>query len=222
MQENETVDSKETPENENPQALGTSDDQTTGSEEVTEPEKSDEQSDASASPEELEKLRKELDQIKMERNMLKNKQDEERKKRLEDEGNFKQLAEEAQAELQRIKEEQEQRDAYEEAKSLRQKFIDEYDGDDKVKEAARALIAKNEANLSWGEASTEQEAKQQIHQQLDALKDVLGVTSEEGADDDISVHPNNPAINTVRPTSNKSAAELRKEYEAQGLIAPPR
>lgn len=193
----ETVEVENTPtENDTITAQGTTEADATGST-VSEPENTEQAQGSTVSQAELDRIRKELDQIKMERNQLKNKQEEDRKKALEEQGNWKQIAEENQAKLEQIELEKEQAAAVQEASKLREKFIDSYP-DETVKKAAKALIERNPSNLSWGDVETEDQAKENIFSQLDALKETLGITSEAKDDEDFSpeILANNPSTNT--------------------------
>lgn len=222
--ENETVEeTKLTAENENLDAQGTTEDLTTGSADVRESESIAEEA---ISKDEYEKLQKELDQIKMERNMLKNKTQEEHKARLEEEGEFKSLYEETKTELEAIRVEAERKEAESYNQSLRDKFIEEY-SDSKVKEAAKALLKNNPNNLWWGsDAANEVDAKDQIFKQLDSLKETLGVITEEKQEqDDTSVHANNPSTPLdpeAAQYANMSAEEMRQALIAEGLMGESR
>lgn len=183
-------------ENEAIAAQGTTEAEATGST-VSEPENAEQAQGSTASQAELDRIRKELDQIKMERNQLRNKQEEDHKKALEEQGNWKQIAEENQAKLEQIELEREQANAVKEASQLRESFIDAYP-DETVKKAAKALIERNPSNLSWGDVETEDQAKDNIFSQLDALKETLGIISEAKDEGDFSpeILANNPSTNT--------------------------
>ena len=164
------------------------------------------------SREEYEKVQKELQKLEMERNQLRNKQEEDRKKALEEQGNWKQIAEENQAKLEQIELEREQANAVKEASALRESFIDAYP-DETVKKAAKALIERNPSNLSWGDVETEDQAKENIFSQLDALKETLGIISEAKDDEDFSpeILANNPSTNTnTDPVETLSWEKMRE------------
>ena len=228
VEENETVAGDTTTENENTDAQGTTADNATDSTDATEGSENTGESTVSADElqKQIETLEKEKQKVEMERNLLKNKQEEERKKQLEDEGNWKQLAEEREAELQRLQQEREAESAYKEAEKLRRRFIEEYP-DEKVRKAAEALVDKNPSNLSWGDVQTEDEAKQAIFSQMDAIKETLGIISSEQENQDTQpqVHANNPAT-TMPPELNKyanmSSDEMRKVLASEGLIGESR
>ena len=208
----ETVEVENTPtENDNVAAQGTTEADATGST-VSGPENSEQASTPTDSQAELDRVRKELDQIKMERNLLKNKQEEDRKRALEEQGNWKQIAEENQAKLEQIELEREQANAVKEASALRESFIDAYP-DETVKKAAKALIERNPSNLSWGDVETEDQAKENIFSQLDALKETLGIISEAKDDEDFSpeILANNPSTNTnTDPVETLSWEKMRE------------
>lgn len=222
--ENETPEEvNSTSENENIDAQGTTEAPATGSHDV---EESESTTDV-VSKEEYEKLQKNLEKMKMERNMLRNKTEEEHKARLEEEGEFKTLYEETKAELEAIRQQDEQRDIAEYNNNLREQFIDEY-SDPKVKEAAKALLKNNPNNLWWnGEAQNEIEAKEQVFKQLDAIKETLGILGDtEGQEESApSVHANNPSTpidSELSRYNNMSFEEMREALAAEGLIADSR
>lgn len=127
-------------------------------------------------------LRKQLQQIEMERNMLRNKNKE-----------FTDAAETArQAELsetQRLQEQlntlQAERDQLE-ARQMRENFINEYP-DEATRQIARNLLAKNESAIAWGDVADVEAAKAEVFSQLDALKGPTAPVTNP------TVHANNPA-----------------------------
>lgn len=164
----------------------------------------------------IETERKERQKIEMERNQLKNKQEEERKKALEDQGNWKQIAEEREAELEAIRAESEAKKQLEEANSLRDSIIGKYPNET-VRKAAQALVEANPYNLVWGsDVETEDQAASEINAQLDKMASSLGVTQDqtEDTDNEPSVHPNNPASDGGEITLDKlktmTAEEMKK------------
>lgn len=191
MQENDTPIDGETV---TPEAQGITETPATDSS-VQEPENTVEDT---VSKEELSRVQKELEQLKMERNLLRNKQEEDRKKQLLEENEFKTLYEETQAELAQIKADKEEQEALEQANKLRSKFINEYP-DPTVRKAAEKLVEKNPSNLSWGNVETEEDARQAIHSQLDAIRESLGIVSEDTEDTDVSITANNPSVRNTTP-----------------------
>lgn len=196
MQEDQETPEQETGETKEAQAQGTAENQVADSLLPEESEKNEQDEvDLGQLKAELETERKERQKVEMERNQLRNKQEEDRKKYLEEQGNYKELYEEREAELERIKAEAEAAEAEKAYYGLRDSFIDEYP-DEKVREAAKALVQKNPNNLIWSNtAETETDAKADIHAQLDALKDTLGVLGsqdQDNEDSDVSIDGNNP------------------------------
>ena len=184
-----------------PTAQGITETPDTDSTTVTGSEKTTEEVAVEESPEEL---RKRLAQAQMELNQKRNALAEIEKQK--EEARLAELSE-----VERLREELAKREAEDEqrqAEALRNKFIDEY-GDPKAAEAAKKLVAENPANLSWGEVQTEEEAKAAIHRQMDAMKAMLPVTTEEEPTGEIS--PNNPEYRIGDVDITKlSAAELRE------------
>lgn len=161
---------------------------------------------------EYDKVQKELQKLEMERNNLRNRQEEDRRKALEESNEFKTLYEETQAKLAEIEQAKEQETAVKEASELRESFIDAYP-DETVKKAAKALIERNPSNLSWGDVETEDQAKENIFSQLDALKETLGIISEAKDDEDFSpeILANNPSTNTnTDPVETLSWEKMRE------------
>lgn len=197
--DNETVQVENTiTENEDVAAQGTTDSNATGS--LTgEPESTVQTplEESTVSKAEYDKIQKELQKLEMERNNLRNRQEEDRRKSLEESNEYKTLYEETQARLAEIEQVKEQETAVKEASKLREDFIDAYP-DETVKKAAKALIERNPSNLSWGDVETEDQAKENIFSQLDALKETLGIISEAKDEGDFSpeILANNPSTNT--------------------------
>lgn len=193
MQEDQETPEQETGETKEAQAQGTAENQVADSLLPEESEKNEQDEvDLGQLKAELETERKERQKVEMERNQLRNKQEEDRKKQLEEEGNFKALYEEKEAELQRIKEEAELREAEQAYYNMRDDFINQYP-DERVRKAAKALVDKNPSNIIWdSNAQTEEDAKQSIHSQLDALRDTLGIISSEQEEEAPEIDGNNP------------------------------
>jgi hypothetical protein len=207
----------ETPqgESENLDAQGITESPATDSPSVEESEKLEEgQSPEAISREEYDKLQKELKKLEMERNHLRNKQEEERRKQLEESNEFKTLYEETQAKLAEIEAQKEAEETLKSAQKLRESFINEYP-DEAVRKAAKALIERNPSNIAWGDVETEDQAKTQIFEQLDALKETLGIIGSEDTEEPYpQINPNNPATSQGNPELDKlkslSSDELRK------------
>lgn len=212
--DNETVQVENTnTENEDVAAQGTTDSNATGS--LTgEPESTVQTppEESTVSKAEYDKIQKELQKLEMERNNLRNRQEEDRRKSLEESNEYKTLYEETQARLAEIEQAKEQETAVKEASKLRENFIDSYP-DEMVKKAAKALIERNPSNLSWGDVETEDQAKENIFAQLDALKETLGIISEAKDDEDFSpeILANNPSTNTnTDPVESLSWEKMRE------------
>lgn len=162
-----------------------------------------EQTETKAEPDELEKLRKELNKAQMEINQRRNKEkelDEARNKAeikaLEDEGKFKELAEKyaQDAETRATAERQK------EAEDFRSKIFDEYGAE--VADKAKKL------GLYWDDAPDFETAGAQLRAKLDVLK---GDTAISTPKDDTEIHPNNPSS---LDDKSKTYASLDEELEA--------
>lgn len=202
----------ETPQGEtqSAEALGTEQLPATGSE--TQPEsKADVQPVDSVDPKtetntvdpEVEKLRKENQKLEMERNMLRNKQQEEEVERLKESENYKELAERYQNELTEIQQQQEEQKAIEEARAFRDEVIDSYP-DQRTKEMAKKLLAKNPSAIVWGNVETFDDAKAQLVEQLDSIKETINPNNEA----DPVVVGNNPAPSAPQQIERSEAVEL--------------
>lgn len=203
MQETETVTQTE---NEETQAQGITESQATDSQSVEESESNVSQDTNSEESLDAAKLKKELDQARMELNQKRNALAEVEKQK--EEARLAELSE-----VERLREELAQRDeerAQQEAIALRDRFINEYP-DEKAREAAKKLVAENPSNLSWGDVQTEDEAKAAIHRQMDAIKAVIGTSEPEEQEGDYTVHSNNPAERIGdRQLETLSAAQMRE------------
>lgn len=201
----------ETPtgETQNAEALGTEQQPATGSEQVSESKADvqtvdsvDQKTETKSS--EVEEMRKQLQKLEMERNMLRNKQQEEEIKRLEETENYKELAEKYQSELTQVQQAQESEKAIAEARKFRNEVIDSYP-DTKTKEIAKKLLAKNEQAITWGDVETFDDAKVQLIEQLDAIKETV---STEAPEQDPVVGGNNPAPSSPQRVSREEAVEI--------------
>jgi len=132
-------------------------------------------------------LQKELDKLRMELNMRRNKEKEEELRRLEDTDNYKELADRYKAELEETQRQREQEEALDEARKFRNEVIDSFE-DEKTREAAKRLIAENELALSWGDADSYEAAREQLNKQLSTLRDVVNPAQPQP-----EVDANNPA-----------------------------
>jgi len=132
-------------------------------------------------------LQKELDKLRMELNMRRNKEKEEELRRLEDTDNYKELADRYKAELEETQRQREQEEALDEARKFRNEVIDSFE-DEKTREAAKRLIAENELALSWGDADSYEAAREQLNKQLNTLRDVVNPAQPQP-----EVDANNPA-----------------------------
>lgn len=207
----------ETPqgENENLDSQGTTEAPATGSaSEIEGPESIEEGVKPDAiSAEEYAKLQKRLQQTEMERNNLRNKQEAERLKALEEQGEWEKIAKENQEKLDAIEAEREAAESVKEATALREKIISEYPNE-AVRKAAKALIERNPSNIAWGDVGSEEEAKSSIFTQLDALQESMGLSTESDSDEGYEVSANNPSTGLGNPELDKlksmSADDLRK------------
>jgi len=146
-------------------------------------------------------LQKELDKLRMELNMRRNKEKEEELKRLEDTDNYKELADRYKAELEEAQRRQEEQEAVEEARKFRDEVLASYP-DEKTREAANRLLKENDTALNWGNADTYEAARAELNRQLDALKEVV---SPEGAQPEVDA--NNPAPNGATPQDRQAMIE---------------
>lgn len=159
---------------------------------------------------EAEKLRKENNKLQMELNLRRKREKEleEAKKQaelkaLEDQGEYKTVAEKLQEELAAYKKKEEEQTI----NGLRDSVLNEFPKE--VADAARDL------DLWWGEAETTDDAQEQLRTKLQALAKRLVVEKKQEDDEEITVHPNNPNINSGALTEAEQLAamsvdELRK------------
>lgn len=201
----------ETPQGEtqSAEALGTEQLPATGSEQVPES-KTDVQTVDSVDPEtktdspdpaEVERLRKEIQKIEMERNMLRNKQQEEEVERLKEAENYKELYEKTQSELQEIQSQTEAQKAADEARKFRDEVINSYP-DVRTQEVAKKLLAKNESAIAWGDVETFDDARAQLIEQLDTIKETVSTDQP-----DPVVSGNNPAPMSPASLSREEAVQ---------------
>ena len=155
--------------------------------------------DSTLDPVEVARLQKELDKRQMEINMLRNREKEEEIKRLEDQENYKELADKYRSELEAAQAAREQEEAIAEARRLRDEVINSYE-DPKTVEAARKLLSENDTAFNWGDAETIDQAKGAIQKQLDTLRAVVSPEP-----DQPEIHGNNPA---PAPAANDRDAAL--------------
>ena len=210
MQDTATPDTGETKASE---ALGTEQQPATGSSASESESKTDVQPvdsvdtetntkpDSTLDPVEVARLQKELDKRQMEINMLRNREKEEEIKRLEDQENYKELADKYRSELEAAQAAREQEEAIQEARRLRDDVINSY-GDPKTVEAAKKLLSENDAAFNWGDAETVDQAKGAIQKQLDTLRAVVSPEQEQP-----EVHSNNPAPQNPADHDRSSALE---------------
>lgn len=151
---------------------------------------------AQTTEESPEELRKQLQKLEMERNLQRNKLE-----KFEREQEEKRKAE--LTEVERLREELEQLQSAEsqrEAKNFRDKIIsDELKDNPAALKAVKALLEANPAAISWsseGDTITEEEAAEQIKQQVAAFTSALGAVAPKQDDDPeaaAQVNANNPA-----------------------------
>lgn len=165
-------------------------------------------------------LKKELEKARMEANLHKNKVKEYEK--------AKEEARKAElSEVERLKEELNELHAEKsrrEAMEFRDGVISDYLKDNPTAlKAAKALIAKNPANLVWGAGEdggqpTEAEARAQLESQLDALVEVLGVPNTDAGADKSDKTKKAPAPRASNPRSSDgpTRAELIAEARETG------
>lgn len=176
--------------------------------------------------EDVEALRKELEKVRMESNLHKNKVEKFEKE--------KEVARQAElSEVERLKEQlngYEAKEARREAEGFRNTVIDEFLANDPAAlKAAKALIARNPGNLTWGMNAdgtnpTEDEAKADLVSQLTDLKEAIGSTTPAPAAGDQkpapSAHANNPgrSAEDVAPDRQAAIAEARKSGNWSKLL----
>lgn len=170
---------------------------------------------AEDSPEEL---RKQLQKLEQERNLYKNKN-----KEYETAQEEKRKAELSEAEL--LKEELAEyraKEAGREAEQLRRDLISKFP-DEATRKAALQLIEKNPGNLTWGDASTEEEAQAALFSQMEAIQEVIGSKpadpAQAPAEPVALVNPNNPGPHQ-QPSADRMAQiqEAAKKGDFSSLI----
>lgn len=161
---------------------------------------------------------KELEKARMEANNYKNKVEKFEKEK--EDARQAQLTREQQ--LAEKVAEYEAKEARREAEGFRNKVIDEFLANDPAAlKAAKALVARNPGNLTWGMNAdgsnpTEDEAKADLVSQLTDLKEAIGSTTPAPATGDQkpapSAHANNPgrSAEEVSPDRQAAIAEARK------------
>lgn len=202
-------------------AQGITADQTTDSPDVTVGSESSDQVSDGESQVDPEQLKKELEKTRMELNQKRNKLDEYEKQREEQRKAELSEVDRLKEELAEAKAKEEQRELSE----LRDSFIEDYSDPATVK-AAKALLKHNPNAFVWGSATTTEEAKAQIHEQLDALKGNIGVLESEQEDQEQPQingnNPPSPADPSMGQFTNMDSQEMRKVLESEGLVAPSR
>jgi chromosome segregation ATPase len=165
---------------------------------------------------EVERLQKERDQARMRANQLENEAKQAReaaaeaeRKRLEEAGDYKSLAE-------RLQQEKEEREAAEAAKAQEAKQADEAKAQqERIQTLRQEVLDKFPANVQelaksldlwWGEASTEADAQAQLETKLKALQATLPGQPEP------EIHANNPAgeVDGI-PFQELSLEDMRKQ-----------
>lgn len=179
--------------------------QPTGSEVVPEPAK-----ETQAQPEvDVTALQKQLEKLQMENNLHKN-------KLKEYDGKAEEARKAEMSEVERLTEELNEFRAdksQREANDFRNRVLEEHLKDSpSALRAAKALIEKNPLNLAWGDGLTEDEAKQELIDQLEALKEVVGeVTAPTETPQPTPAHANNPgAATSVSPEQTAAFEEARR------------
>lgn len=174
--------------------------------------------DIAAKAERAAELEKELQKVTLERNMLKNKMteaeqaaEEARKAALEEQGDWKSIAEEAQRKLDEREAAEAAAEEDRQMRQVRQEAIDSY-ADPKVKAAAQKLVEKNDSSFWWGAAEDKTDAIAKVHAQLDTFKEVLGITSEdEGQEGAPEFNANNPGLGSQSQQGEASLEEMEKK-----------
>lgn len=170
-------------------------------------EQSAESTELAAMKADLETERKARQQAEMRANQLKNKQDELERTRLEEDGKWKEAYELEKQRAGELEADKEAQAAANRAKAFREAQIDAYD-DPKVQIAARKLVAKNPANLSWTDGADETEAATQLKDQLDTLAETISGTSNFESDTASALN-HNPR--SVAPPKPQESAEQRMD-----------
>jgi hypothetical protein len=147
----------------------------------------------------LEAERKARAKAEMRANQLENKAKEEELARLKEAGNDKERADKLEAELNAIKEEKQAERERQAAIDFREKVISEFP--EAVQKAAKKLIDKNPANLLWKDAEDWDDAGAQLREQLNDLKEVLGIDEDE-EDEDEQPAPTRRRVNANNPVPN--------------------
>lgn len=137
----------------------------------------------------IEAERKERQKAEMRANQLENKQKEAEREQLKEAENWKELYEREQAEKSELLAAKEQEESLREARKFRDETIASYP-DEKVRQVAQALVAKNETALAWGDVDSWDAAKSQLVEQLDSLKEVVSPDGPQGPAP--AIDPNNP------------------------------
>lgn len=146
--------------------------------------------------------------VEMERNKLKNEREEAETKRLKEIEDYRALYEKSQTELDSIR----QKEETTRLEAFRKDVINSYP-DEKVRKAADALIAKNPGAIVWEAGADEEQAKAQLTDQLDALRDAVG-TPLEPTEGQPAVEPLNPAPSAATlPKPQASLADIEADLQ---------
>ena len=197
MSEEKDTVAEEVTETESPQIDGTASQSESADPSVeTEEEKVDREA--------YEQLQKELNKTRQELNLRRNKEKELEAEKLKETGQYKELAEKLQSELNEIKAKDEEAQRQKEAEEFRKSILDQYPN--QVKEIAQDL------NLWWDDPQNFEEAEAQLKTKLDALANRVGAQAQETQEEEEpQISSNNPA------PREQSEIDQLKQYSAEEL-----
>lgn len=154
-----------------------------------------------------EQLQKELNKTRQELNLRRNKEKEFEAEKLKETGQYKELAEKLQSELDEIKAKEEEAERQSEAEDFRKSILDQYPK--QVKEIAQDL------NLWWDDPQNFEEAEAQLKTKLDALTTRVGAqVPDVTQDEDI---PEISSNNSATAPGELSEIDQLKKYSAKEL-----
>lgn len=159
----------------------------------------------------LEQLQKELNQAKQELNLRRNKEKELEAKRLEESGEYKELADKYKQELDDRTAKDEEIQRQKEAEDFRNKILSEYPQE--VREAA------NELGLYWDNPENLEDAEAQLKEKVDKLASRISANPNKNDEPAPEVHANNPAPHDPpNPDRQKLIEEATKSRDFSKLL----
>ena len=161
---------------------------------------------------EKEALRTELNKIKQRANQLENEREKDRKAKLEEEARWQELYEEERRKNQEREALEAEQARLNEAYELRNQAIEEIQ-DPRVKQIAKAAVAKNPNNFMWAGELDPDEAKTYVREQLEAFGPLVSSDTDE---DKTTVSGNNglpEAEPSEEPTDIQTRIARMKEAE---------